>query len=176
MNHPPHILLICTDEQAPQYMGCMGDPIARTPNLDRLASCSVLFNSAYCNNPICMPGRYSILIGRYVRELGALRYGDGLNPQTWTYPKHFAQAGYQTTCVGKQHFMGLEQMHGWMFRPYGAMSTEFGWIAYVLRPSWVRRTSQQAGMPVDTKAIANSTDRIQPNSVDIAMAPPALWQ
>ncbi len=49
------------------------------------------------------------------------------------------------------------------------MSTEFGWIAYVLRPSWVRRTSQQAGMPVDTEAIANSTtDRIQPNSVDIA--------
>ncbi len=38
--------------------------------------------------------------------------------------------------------------------------------------SWVRRTSQQAGMPVDTKAIANSTDRIQPNSVDIELACP----
>ena len=52
--------------------------------------------------------------------------------------------------------------------PLLTMSTEFGWIAYVLRPSWLQRTSQQAGMPVDTKAIANSTDRIQPNSVDKA--------
>jgi len=117
----PHILLICTDEQAPQYMGCMGDPIARTPNLDRLAARGVLFRNAYCNNPICVPGRYSMLTGKYVRELGSLEYGTGLDPRTWTYPKHFVRAGYQTTCVGKQHFMGLEQMHGWMFRPYGDM-------------------------------------------------------
>jgi len=121
MPQHPHILLICTDEQAPQYMGCMGDPIARTPNLDRLAGRGVLFRSAYCNNPICVPGRYSILTSKYVRELGSLEYGSGLDPATWTYPKHFARAGYQTTCVGKQHFMGLEQMHGWMFRPYGDM-------------------------------------------------------
>ncbi len=58
-------------------------------------------------------------------------------------------------------------IHEWLV--FSAVSTEFGWIAYVLRPSWVRRTSQQAGMPVDTKAIANSTDRIQPNSVDIGL-------
>ncbi len=120
----PHILLICTDEQAPQYMGCMGDPIARTPNLDRLAARGVLFQNAYCNNPICVPGRYSILTSKYVRELGSLEYGSGLDPRTWTYPKHFARAGYQTTCVGKQHFMGLEQMHGWMFRPYGDMELD----------------------------------------------------
>jgi choline-sulfatase len=117
----PHILLICTDEQAPQYMGCMGHPYVRTPNLDRLAQRGVCFRNGYCNNPICVPGRYSILTGQYVRELGSLHYSDGLNPRTWTYPKHFARAGYQTTCVGKQHFMGLEQMHGWMFRPYGDM-------------------------------------------------------
>lgn len=117
----PHILLICTDEQAPQYMGCMGDPIARTPNFDRLAARGALFTNAYCNNPICVPGRYSIMTGRYARDIGSLRYGDGLDPTTWTYPKHFAAAGYQTTCVGKMHFMGLEQMHGWLFRPYGDM-------------------------------------------------------
>ncbi len=124
MPRHPHILLICTDEQAPQYMGCMGDPIARTPNLDRLAARGALFRNAYCNNPICVPGRYSILTGRYVRELGSLEYGSGLDPRAWTYPKHFARAGYQTTCVGKQHFMGLEQMHGWMFRPYGDMELD----------------------------------------------------
>jgi len=118
---PPHVLILTSDEHAARVMGCMGDPVARTPNLDRLASRGVLFERAYCNNPICVPGRYSILTGRLPRQIGSLYYGHGLDPGTWTYPKHFARAGYQTTCVGKMHFMGLEQMHGWMFRPFGDM-------------------------------------------------------
>lgn len=122
----PHVLILTSDEHAPQVTGCMGDPLVRTPNIDRLASRGVLFENAYCNNPICVPGRYSIMTGKYVRDLGALHYGDGLDPKTWTYPKHFARAGYQTTCVGKMHFMGLEQMHGWMFRPYGDMELVHG--------------------------------------------------
>lgn len=122
----PHILLFCDDEHAPQVMGCMGDPIVRTPNLDRLAARGVNFTNAYCNNPICVPGRYSTLTGKYVRDIGALNYGAGLDPKTWTYPKHFARAGYQTTCVGKMHFMGLEQMHGWLFRPFGDMELVHG--------------------------------------------------
>jgi choline-sulfatase len=122
MNKKPHnILILCSDEHAPQVMGCMGDPLVRTPNMDRLAARGVIFDNAYCNNPICVPGRYSTLTGKYVRDIGSLHYGDGLDPKTWTYPKHFAAAGWQTTCVGKQHFMGLEQMHGWMFRPFGDM-------------------------------------------------------
>lgn len=115
------ILIITNDEHSPQVMGCMGDPIVRTPNMDRLAERGVIFENAYCNNPICVPGRYSTMTGKYVRDIGALTYGEGLDPKTWTYPKHFARAGYQTTCSGKMHFMGLEQMHGWMFRPFGDM-------------------------------------------------------
>lgn len=118
---PHNILILCSDEHSPQVMGCMGDPLVRTPNMDRLAARGVLFENTYCNNPICVPGRYSTLTGKYIRDIGSLQYGDGLDPTTWTYPKHFAAAGWQTTCTGKQHFMGLEQMHGWMFRPQGDM-------------------------------------------------------
>ncbi|QQE10970.1 sulfatase-like hydrolase/transferase [Planctomycetota bacterium] len=125
-NHPPHILLLTADEHAPQIMGCMGDPLVRTPNLDRLAQHGTIFENAYCPNPICVPGRYATMTGKYIRDLGSLHYGDPLNPQTWTYPKHFTRAGYQTTCVGKMHFMGLEQMHGWMFRPFGDMELVHG--------------------------------------------------
>lgn len=117
----PHVLILCSDQHAGQIMGHMGDPLVRTPNMDRLAARGVTFENAYCPNPICVPGRYGIMTGNMIRDIGSLHYGDGLDPKTWTYPKHFARAGYQTTCVGKMHFMGLEQMHGWMFRPYGDM-------------------------------------------------------
>lgn len=120
-NKPRNVMIFTTDEHVGSLMACAGDPLVRTPNLDRLASRGVMFKRAYCNNPICVPGRYSIMTGQYVRDIGSLHYGDGLDPATWTYPKHFAAAGFQTTCVGKMHFMGLEQMHGWMFRPFGDM-------------------------------------------------------
>lgn len=117
----PHVLVLMSDEHCPQVTGCYGDPLVRTPNLDRLAASGTLFERAYCNNPICVPGRYSILTGRLPREIGSTRFDHGLDPGQLTYPRHFAEHGYQTTCVGKMHFQGLEQMHGWMSRPFGDM-------------------------------------------------------
>ncbi|MCC7409464.1 MAG: sulfatase-like hydrolase/transferase [Phycisphaeraceae bacterium] len=120
-DRPPHVLILMSDEHCPRVMGCTGDPLVHTPHLDRLAADGVLFDRAYCNNPICVPGRYAILTSKLPREIGSTRFDQGLDPSTLTYARHFAQAGYQTTCVGKMHFQGLEQMHGWMFRPYGDM-------------------------------------------------------
>ncbi len=119
-NHP-HILKLCSDEHAPQVCGYAGDPWVRTPNLDRLAAEGTVFENCYVANPICLPGRLSMLSGKLPRELGTPLYGDLLPPDTPTYMGHFAGHGYQTTCVGKMHFTGPEQMHGWMFRPYGDM-------------------------------------------------------
>lgn len=126
MKKPHNILILCSDEHAPQVMGCAGDPLVRTPNMDRLAKRGVNFTNAYCANPVCVPGRYSKMTGQLPREIGSLCYGEGMDPKTWTYPKHFSAAGWQTTCVGKQHFMGTEQMHGWMYRPYGDMELTNG--------------------------------------------------
>jgi choline-sulfatase len=117
----PHILLLMADEHTSRIMGCAGDPLARTPNLDRLAARGVRFTNAYVANPICVPGRYAILTGRYLRDIGNRFYGEGVDPRALTYPAHFARAGYQTSCVGKMHFMGPDQMNGWLFRPYGDM-------------------------------------------------------
>jgi arylsulfatase A-like enzyme len=61
----PNILLLMTDQQRPDSLGCYGDPVAITPNLDRLAAEGVLFENCYVQNPLCCPSRYSILTGRY---------------------------------------------------------------------------------------------------------------
>ncbi len=117
----PHILKFCSDEHTAAIAGYAGDPWVRTPNLDRLAADGVSFERCYANNPICVPGRYSMLTGLLPRETGTPMFQDLLPLESQTYMRYFAQHGYMTTCVGKMHFHGPEQMYGWMLRPYGDM-------------------------------------------------------
>ncbi len=119
----PHVLVICSDQHAPQVSGFGGDPHVKTPHLDRLAARGTVFSNHYAANPVCCPGRLSIATGQLPRELGCPRFLDVLTPGTPTYQRHFAQNGYWTTCVGKQHFHGQDQMQGWMLRPYGDLET-----------------------------------------------------
>ncbi|MBN1672832.1 MAG: sulfatase-like hydrolase/transferase [Kiritimatiellae bacterium] len=117
----PHILKFCSDEHTAAITGYGGDPWVRTPSLDRLAAGGVRFDRCYGNNPVCVPGRYSMLTGRLPREIGTPMFRDILPLESQTYMRYFAQHGYMTACVGKMHFHGPEQMYGWMLRPYGDM-------------------------------------------------------
>lgn len=66
----PNVLIFCVDEMRADYMGCAGNKIIQTPNLDTLASQGVLFKRSYCNNPICMPARASMFTGLLPRDHG----------------------------------------------------------------------------------------------------------
>ena len=100
---PPNILLIMSDQHRASVMGCAGDPVVRTPNLDRLATEGIRFERVYCQGPLCMPARASLLTERYVRDHGVYR-------NNWDTPAHLptfvgdvAAAGYHTSCIGKMH-------------------------------------------------------------------------
>ena len=66
----PHIIKICSDQHSPFVAGFAGDPIVRTPHLDRLAANGVVFDNHYAANPVCMPGRNCMLTGQLAREIG----------------------------------------------------------------------------------------------------------
>ena len=58
----PNVLLLCVDDLKPA-LGCYGDPLAKTPNIDRLAARGMRFDRAYCNQAVCAPSRYNLMLG-----------------------------------------------------------------------------------------------------------------
>lgn len=118
MTQPPNILVLFSDQHNVRVLGCAGDGIVHTPHLDRLAAEGVLCEQAYCQNPLCVPSRASMLTGQHCRTLGIYENTDMLEPNCTTFPRVLGAAGYRTCLIGKAHFNG-EQFHGYQERPYG---------------------------------------------------------
>jgi len=116
---PPNILLIMSDQHHAGFMGCAGDAIARTPNLDRLAREGVLFSNAYCSFPLCGPSRMSFMTCRHPHEIGIWDNESQLNSDTPTFAHSFLSAGYDTVLAGRMHFVGADQRHGFAERTIG---------------------------------------------------------
>ena len=114
-----NILWILTDQHSPHIAGFAGNQIADTAALDYLAEHSTSFNAAYCQSPLCVPSRTSMLTGKYVFRCSAWDNSSVIFPEHITLPSWLARHGYATAAVGKVHFRGNEQMQGFQYRPYG---------------------------------------------------------
>lgn len=98
-----NVLFIAVDDLKP-FIAAYGDPIAKTPNLDRLASRGSLFTNAYCQQAVSGPSRASLLTGTcpdrtQVWDLNTLIRSK--NPDALTIPQYFRQNGYTTYGIGK---------------------------------------------------------------------------
>jgi len=99
----PNILIFCVDEMRADHLGCSGNKIVKTPNLDKLAEKGTYFPNAFCNNPICMPARASIFTGLLPRDHGLRVNGQSLNKAIPTLAGVLADNGYRTHSAGKLH-------------------------------------------------------------------------
>lgn len=98
-----HVLLICVDDLKPA-IGCYGDPLAKTPNLDRLAARGMRFDLAYCNQAVCAPSRNNLLLGSRSTSLGIYNLNDNFRqavPRAVTLPQYFKSQGWRTEAIGK---------------------------------------------------------------------------
>jgi len=103
VNKKPNIIFILTDDQRRDAMGCAGNPIIRTPNIDKLAHNGVRFEKAFVTTPICAASRASLFTGLYERKT-RFTFGQPPLPKKYTdisYPKLLKDAGYRTGFVGK---------------------------------------------------------------------------
>src|SRR5918998_795824 len=89
----PNLLVIMSDEHAPQFSGAYGHPLVQTPHLDQLAAEGVLFEQAYCNSPLCVPSRMSFMTGRYPSEIGVWDNASPLPSDTPTWAHLLRAAG-----------------------------------------------------------------------------------
>ena len=104
MSEKMNVLFIITDQQRQDMVGCYGNDVIKTPNLDRLAKESVRFNNAFCTSPMCMPNRATILTGYYPNVHGLRSNGMNLSTELPTITQTLVNQGHHTINVGKAHY------------------------------------------------------------------------
>ena len=153
----PNIVLIMSDQHNANVMGCAGNPIVRTPNLDALAEQGTRFTNVYCPYPLCAPSRMGFMAASYPSEVGVFDNGGILSSQTPTFAHGLGASGYETVLCGRMHFVGPDPFHGFEKRIHGdcggrALSTEIlgsgnhrtnGQTKYAVEVSGYGRTGYQ---------------------------------
>ena len=127
-NSRPNILVIQADQFAANFIGAYGNPFAHTPHIDSLADRGVIFDSAYSNFPLCAPSRFSMMSGQLASTIGAFDNGAEFPSSIPTFAHYLRDLDYQTCLVGKMHFVGADQLHGFEERlTTDIYPSDFGW-------------------------------------------------
>jgi choline-sulfatase len=156
----PNFLILMADQLTARALPAYGNRIAKTPHIDSLAAAGVVFDSFYCNSPLCAPSRFSFLSGRQVSAIGAYDNAAEFSAQIPTFTHYLRRAGYQTVLSGKMHFCGADQLHGFEERlTTDIYPADFGWTPdwsrFQHRPSWYHNMDSvtQAGPCTRTNQI-----------------------
>ena len=98
-----NILFIISDQHRADHMGCAGNPVIKTPNLDQLAREGIRFTNAFCTNPMCMPNRATMLTGYYPNTHKVRSNGMILSPDIPTITETLVNLDWRTAAFGKLH-------------------------------------------------------------------------
>ncbi|MDG1431519.1 MAG: sulfatase-like hydrolase/transferase [Paracoccaceae bacterium] len=103
----PSFIVFMTDQQRADHLGCYGNQIVRTPNIDAIAGRGTRFNNFYVSNPICQPNRAALATGQLTSVNGCRQNGIPLGLDCTTYADVLRASGYRTGLVGKAHFQNV---------------------------------------------------------------------
>jgi choline-sulfatase len=115
-----NILVIMSDEHNASVLGCYGNDIVHTPNLDGFARKGIAFDSCYCNSPLCVPSRLSFTSGKYASRVSAWSNSCWLPSADYpSLPRAMNAAGYESVLCGKMHY---DRTRRYGFREIGNMN------------------------------------------------------
>jgi uncharacterized sulfatase len=102
----PNILWLVSEDNVATTVGAYGDPLARTPNIDRIAAGGIVFDHCYSSSAVCAPTRSSIITGRYASGMGTqhMRSQRPLPEGVKFFPEFLRAAGYFTTNNAKTDY------------------------------------------------------------------------
>src|SRR5271165_5803262 len=156
----PNVLIVMADQLAPAFLPIYGHSVARAPNMLELARGGVVFDSAYCNSPLCSPSRASFMAGRLPSRTRVYDNAAEFAADIPTFAHCLRLRGYRTILSGKMHFCGPDQLHGFEQR----LTTDIypadyrwtpDWDHPERRPTWYHNMSSvvQAGVCVRTNQL-----------------------
>ena len=101
----PNILWLTSEDHGPE-MGCYGDPLARTPNIDALAAKGMLFKRVWSNHPVCAPARTAIITGLHANSSGGIHMRSmvPLPAEARLFPEYLRETGYYATNNVKEDY------------------------------------------------------------------------
>ena len=129
----PNILVIQLDQMTPGALPPYGHPLVKAPHIAGLADEGVVFENAYCNFPLCVPSRMSMLAGRYTSAIGQWDNAIELPASVPTLAHYLRSVGYHTVLCGKMHFIGPDQVHGFNER----ITTDIYPANFAWTPDWI---------------------------------------
>jgi choline-sulfatase len=160
VDKPPNILIVMVDQLAPAFLPIHGHRLVKAPHLEALARGGIVFDSAYCNSPLCSPSRAVFMTGRLPSKSGVYDNAAEFRADIPTYAHHLRNLGYRTILSGKMHFCGPDQLHGFEERlTTDIYPADYGWTPDwdhpLERPDWYHNMSSvtQAGLCVRTNQL-----------------------
>lgn len=108
-----NILYLMTDQQRGDCLGCAGNRVIKTPNLDAIATEGIRFSNAYTSTPSCTPARSAILTGLSPWHHGMLGYGRVAGQYRFELPQALRDAGYHLFGIGKMHWFPQKKLRGY---------------------------------------------------------------
>tara|TARA_A100001037_G_scaffold83142_1_gene75200 strand:+ start:22971 stop:24443 length:1473 start_codon:yes stop_codon:yes gene_type:complete len=109
---PTNLLIIMSDEHNRRVLGCHGNDLVKTPNVDALAARGTRFTDAYTNCPICVPARASFATGRYVHQIRNWDNGHPYAGQVPGWGHRLMAEGHRVTSIGKLHYRDTDDPNG----------------------------------------------------------------
>lgn len=155
----PNILVLMSDQHSKHFLGSYGNPLVRTPNLDRLAEAGMRFQNAYCAAPLCVPSRMAFMTGRRPTANRVWTNSHILSSAIPTWAHALGAAGYETALIGRMHFVGADHRHGFELRPIGEASATFPGASRLGVPQFVRvpgATSGQTRISVEMAGVGRN--------------------
>jgi choline-sulfatase len=156
----PNILIVMVDQLAPAFLPIYGHRLVKTPHLQALANRSVIFDSAYCNSPLCSPSRAVFMTGQLPSRSGVYDNAAEFSADIPTYAHQLRNLGYRTILSGKMHFCGPDQLHGFEERlTTDIYPADYGWTPDwdhpLERPDWYHNMNSvtEAGLCVRTNQL-----------------------
>lgn len=109
---PQNLLIFISDEHNIRTVGCYGNPIVQTPNIDALAARGTRFASTYCTSPVCIPARASFAAGKYIHQVGFWDNADPYDGSVLSWHHLLRERGHWAMSIGKLHFRSTEDDNG----------------------------------------------------------------